>query len=56
VPTAVCLFALPAACQDANFDVVGQFGVPFVFWDVVHPTTDAHAVLGQFLYDELVND
>lgn len=56
VPTAVCLFVLPAACQDANFDVVGQLGQPFVFWDVVHPTTDAHAVLGQFLYDELVGN
>ena len=53
VPAYQCLFVLPEACQDANFDVIGQLGVPFVYWDVVHPTTDAHRVLGQFLHDEL---
>jgi phospholipase/lecithinase/hemolysin len=53
VPTYSCLFVLPAACQDANFDVIGQLGLPFAFWDIVHPTTDAHRVLGQFLYHAL---
>ena len=53
VPSYACLFVLPAACQDANFDVTGQLGIPFVFWDIVHPTTDTHRVLGEFLFDAL---
>jgi phospholipase/lecithinase/hemolysin len=48
-----CLFVLPAACQDAPFDVIGILGVPFLFWDVVHPTTDAHQALGQFMFNAL---
>ena len=53
VPTSLCLFVFPGACQDVNFDVAGQLGRPYVFWDVVHPTTDAHRFLGEFLYASL---
>lgn len=46
----LCLFIDPATCVDApTFDTNSAF----LFWDVVHPTTDAHRVLGQYLYDEL---
>jgi phospholipase/lecithinase/hemolysin len=45
-----CLFVDPASCVDApTFDV----GQRFLFWDIVHPTTAAHRVLGNFLYAAL---
>jgi phospholipase/lecithinase/hemolysin len=53
VPTYQCLWVLAAACQDVNFDVAGQLGLPVLFWDIVHPTTDAHRVLGEYMYDQL---
>lgn len=46
-----CLFIDPATCLDApTFDV----GQQFLFWDIVHPTTAAHRVLGQYLYQSAV--
>ena len=51
-PMSACLFVNPAACQDVpggRFDVGGAF----LFWDVVHPTTDAHRALADYLYDQL---
>jgi phospholipase/lecithinase/hemolysin len=46
----LCLFIDPATCVDApTFNT----NAAFLFWDVVHPTTDGHRVLGQYLYDEL---
>ena len=46
----LCLFIDPATCADVpTFDANSAF----LFWDVVHPTTDGHRVLGQHLYDEL---
>jgi len=51
-PMSSCLFANPALCVDVpTFDV----GQQFLFWDIVHPTTAAHKVLGDFIYDALVN-
>jgi phospholipase/lecithinase/hemolysin len=42
-----CLFIDPATCLDApTFDV----GAQFLFWDIVHPTTAAHRVFGDYLY------
>src|SRR5205814_1109354 len=42
-----CLYIDPATCLDApTFDV----GPRFLFWDIVHPTTAAHQVLGEYLY------
>jgi phospholipase/lecithinase/hemolysin len=47
-----CLFVDPALCADVpTFDV----GQQFVFWDIVHPTTAAHRVLGDFMYQALVH-
>ena len=46
----LCLFIGPATCADVP---TFETNSAFLFWDVVHPTTDAHRVLGQFLYDEL---
>ena len=47
---AACLFIAPVTCADApTFDV----GTQFLFWDVVHPTTAVHQILGKFLYDAL---
>jgi phospholipase/lecithinase/hemolysin len=45
-----CLFINPVTCADApTFDVGNQF----LFWDVVHPTTAAHRVIGEFLHASL---
>lgn len=46
----LCLFIGPATCADVpSFETNSRF----LFWDVVHPTSDAHRILGQYLYDEL---
>jgi phospholipase/lecithinase/hemolysin len=51
LPMSTCLFVDPASCQDVpTFDV----GQQFLFWDIVHPTTAAQKVLGDFIYSELV--
>jgi phospholipase/lecithinase/hemolysin len=47
----LCLFIDPATCADVpTFETSSRY----LFWDVVHPTTDGHRVLGQHLYDELL--
>jgi phospholipase/lecithinase/hemolysin len=46
-----CLFIDPATCLPApTFDVGDQF----LFWDVVHPTTEAHRVLGEYVYQRVI--
>jgi phospholipase/lecithinase/hemolysin len=45
-----CLFINPALCLDVPTFTVG----PFLYWDIVHPTTAAHRVLGEFLYHAAV--
>jgi phospholipase/lecithinase/hemolysin len=51
VPVFVCLFTNPAVCPDVpTFD-----GNRFLFWDVVHPTTEAQARFADYLYDKVVN-
>lgn len=50
-PMSSCLFVNPAICVDVpTFDV----GQQFLFWDIVHPTTAAQKVLGDFIYNALV--
>jgi phospholipase/lecithinase/hemolysin len=52
IPMSACLFVQPSACRDVpggNFDPPGAF----LFWDIAHPTTDAHRQLGDYLYDQL---
>jgi len=47
-----CLFVNPAACSDAPPILFnGFFG--FIFWDVAHPTTEAHRFLGDYAYKQL---
>jgi len=51
-PMSACLFVNPASCKDVpggSFDTPGAF----LFWDIVHPTTDAHHALAAHLYDQL---
>ena len=46
---ATCLFTDPKTCINVPFAV----GAPFAFWDIVHPTTTAHQVLGGFVADQM---
>jgi phospholipase/lecithinase/hemolysin len=46
----LCLFIDPVTCADVP---TFETNSAFLFWDVVHPTTDAHRILGQYLYDTL---
>ena len=48
---AACLFFDPAGCPNVQFLFNVEPG--FVFWDVVHPTTEAHRYLGQYMYLQL---
>lgn len=54
-PTSACLFLAPTTCPDVpGVSADGAFPRPaLLFWDVVHPTTDAHQALAAFLYEEL---
>lgn len=47
-----CLFRNPATCVDVNFNT---FLPPFLFWDVMHPTTQAHGLIGSAMYRALQN-
>ena len=46
-----CLFVNPAACVDV--DDLG-FLAPFLYWDVLHPTTQVHGVIGTAMYAALL--
>jgi phospholipase/lecithinase/hemolysin len=46
----LCLFIDPATCADVpTFDV----GENFMFWDIVHPTTAVHRLIGDYLFQSL---
>jgi phospholipase/lecithinase/hemolysin len=52
IPMSACLFVQPSACRDVpggSFDTPGTF----LFWDVVHPTTDVHRQVSDYMYDHL---
>jgi phospholipase/lecithinase/hemolysin len=49
-----CLFLNPATCQDVPTSVFNA-NLNFLFWDIVHPTTEAHRYLADYMYTELVN-
>jgi len=49
-----CLFVNPASCSDAP-PILFNASFGFIFWDVVHPTTEAHHFLGDYAYEQLVN-
>ena len=49
-----CL-ANPVSCIDMpRFLFNNRFG--FIFWDVVHPTTEAHDLLGDYMFDLLADE
>ena len=47
-----CLFIDPSLCLDVPAWVFNS-SLPFLFWDVVHPTTEAHHELAGYLYEQL---
>ncbi len=47
-----CLFVNPATCTDAP-SILFNADLGFLFWDVVHPTTEAHRYLGEYMYQQL---
>jgi phospholipase/lecithinase/hemolysin len=47
-----CLFLDPRSCLDGPAALFLSTA-PFIFWDIVHPTTEAHRRLGQYIYDQL---
>ena len=50
-PMSACLFINPVLCKDSPV----PFNIPMnlLFWDVVHPTTEAHWYLAQYLVASL---
>ena len=51
---AVCLFTDPSLCPDVAPDLF-RSDLGYLFWDVVHPTTEVHRMLGDYLYEQLAN-
>jgi phospholipase/lecithinase/hemolysin len=57
-PMSACLFVNPALCTNVppwSLQPDGTFAtpLPLLFWDIVHPTTDAHKALADYLYEQL---
>lgn len=46
-----CLFRNPSTCVDV---VQTGFLAPFLYWDVLHPTTQVHGVIGTAMYGALL--
>jgi phospholipase/lecithinase/hemolysin len=48
-----CLFLDPTSCLDMlpSFEFNENYG--FLFWDIVHPTTEAYRALGDYMYEIL---
>ena len=53
--TVVCLFVDPSLCQDVPPTLFNRLDLGFLFWDIVHPTTEVHSILGDYVYDRLAN-
>jgi phospholipase/lecithinase/hemolysin len=49
-----CLFFNPAGCPNLP-DAAFTPSLPYVFWDIVHPTAGAHDLLAQYFYDVLAH-
>jgi phospholipase/lecithinase/hemolysin len=49
----VCLFFGPVSCPQVPTTDFNNLELPFVFWDIVHPTTRVHQLLGGYLQDRL---
>ena len=50
---ASCLFVNPASCVDMDAFLFNNVNLPFIFWDIVHPTTAAHRAWGNYMFDLL---
>ena len=50
-----CLFVAPVTCTDMPATTFNST-LPFLFWDVVHPTTEAHRFLGDYMYKQLADE
>jgi phospholipase/lecithinase/hemolysin len=50
-----CLFIDPSLCHDVP-EWIFNANLGILFWDVVHPTTEAHHYLADYLYDQLVQE
>jgi phospholipase/lecithinase/hemolysin len=48
----LCLFIGPSLCPDVATELF-RTDLGYLFWDVVHPTTEAHEMLGEYLYEQL---
>jgi phospholipase/lecithinase/hemolysin len=47
-----CLFINPSSCLDGPA-LAFQSSWPFIFWDIIHPTTEAHHRLADYIYQQL---
>jgi phospholipase/lecithinase/hemolysin len=47
-----CLFVDPTSCRDVDSRLFNM-NLGFLFWDIVHPTTEAHHYLADYLYEQL---
>lgn len=47
-----CLFINPTSCENMKPRFFNM-NLGFLFWDVVHPTTEAHHYLSDYLYEQL---
>jgi phospholipase/lecithinase/hemolysin len=59
-PMSACLFVDPGSCLDVPASpaapVVFNADLNFLFWDIVHPTTEGHRALAQYLFNVLSDD
>jgi phospholipase/lecithinase/hemolysin len=46
-----CLFLDPATCFDMPEFLFNGDDFGYIFWDIVHPTTEAYRFLGDYMYD-----
>lgn len=53
-PQSACLFVAPVLCQDVPTSLFNT-NLGYVFWDIAHPTTEAHRHLADYMHSELVN-
>jgi hypothetical protein len=45
----------PATCPDVPASLFNNTTLHHMFWDVVHPTTEAYERLGHYLYKQLAS-
>jgi len=45
-----CFFVDPKTCGDVDLSLFNNLGLGSVFWDTIHPTTEAHKHLADYLH------